>query len=115
MEPDKGSLANNYRQLENRQQPLDMPKTGASLCVPGLGVVTAMNTTTALGELKPSLKLPGSGGHRSRLAHEFRFMRHPLRRWQLQHGGVLTLAQLRDQDDFPIGELQRVVMHGRLV
>jgi hypothetical protein len=27
---------------------------------------------------------------------------------------VLTLAQLRDQGDVPIGKLKRVVMHGRL-
>jgi hypothetical protein len=34
---------------------------------------------------------------------------------QLQDGGVLTLAQLRDQDNFTIGKLKRVVMHGWLV
>jgi hypothetical protein len=28
---------------------------------------------------------------------------------------VLTLAQLRDQDNFTIGKLKRVVMHGWLV
>jgi hypothetical protein len=33
----------------------------------------------------------------------------------LQDGGVLTRAQLRDQDNFPIGKLKRVVMHGWLV
>ena len=41
--------------------------------------------------------------------------RRPLRRRQLQHGGVLTLAQLRDQSDLPVGELQCVVMPSRLL
>jgi len=44
-----------------------------------------------------------------------RFTWGPLQRRQLQHSGVLTLAQLRDQSDLPIGKLKRVVMHGRLV
>jgi len=43
-----------------------------------------------------------------------RFAWRPFQRWQLQDGGVLTLAQLRDQDNFPIGKLKRVVMHGWL-
>src|SRR5262245_57974500 len=44
-----------------------------------------------------------------------RFAWCPFQRRQLQDGGVLTLAQLRDQDNFPIGKLKRVVMHGWLV
>jgi hypothetical protein len=36
-------------------------------------------------------------------------------RRQLQHSGVLTLAQLRNQGEVPIGKLKRVVMHGRLI
>jgi hypothetical protein len=44
-----------------------------------------------------------------------RFAWCPFQRRQLQDGGVLTLAQLRDQDNFTIGKLKRVVMHGWLV
>jgi hypothetical protein len=44
-----------------------------------------------------------------------RFAWCPFQRRQLQDGGVLTRAQLRDQDNFPIGKLKRVVMHGWLV
>jgi hypothetical protein len=36
-------------------------------------------------------------------------------RRQLQHGGGLTLAQLRDQDGFPIRKFQCVMVHGRPV
>ena len=36
-------------------------------------------------------------------------------RWQLRQCGVLTLAQVRDQGDLPVGELQRVVMPIRLL
>jgi hypothetical protein len=41
--------------------------------------------------------------------------RRSLGRRQLQHSGVLTLAQLRNQGEVPIGKLKRVVMHGRLI
>ena len=39
-------------------------------------------------------------------------------RWlrrQLKHRCVLTLAEVCDQGDLPVGELERVVMRGRLV
>jgi len=44
-----------------------------------------------------------------------RFAWCPFQRRQLQDGGVLTLAQLRNQDNFSLGKLKRVVMHGWLV
>ncbi len=43
------------------------------------------------------------------------FTRYTLDRWQLQHGGPLALAQVRDQGDLPVGKLERVVMRSRLV
>ena len=35
--------------------------------------------------------------------------------WQLQHGRVLTFAQMSQQHDLAIGELQRIMMDLRLV
>jgi hypothetical protein len=32
-------------------------------------------------------------------------------RWQLQHGSVLTFAQMRQQDDFSVWKLKGVVMN----
>ena len=38
------------------------------------------------------------------------FHHHTRACWQLQHGCALAFAQMRQQDDFPVGELKRVVM-----
>src|SRR4029450_6107322 len=60
---------------------------------------------------------PARSSHRANghLLSRHRFAWCLFQRRQLQDGGVLTLAQLRDQDNFPIGKLKCVVMHGWLV
>jgi len=35
--------------------------------------------------------------------------------WQLQHSRLLTLAQLCQQHDLPVGELQRIMMGTGLI
>ena len=58
---------------------------------------------------------PRSGPRANRCSLSHPFIWGPLQCRQLQHSGVLTLAQVRDQSDLPIGKLKRVVMHAWLV
>src|SRR5262245_33861292 len=67
---------------------------------------------------EPSADIPSCRPRHRANGHSLsrhRFAWYPFQRRQLQDGGVLTLAQPRDQDNFPIGKLKRVVMHGWLV
>jgi hypothetical protein len=61
---------------------------------------------------QPTQIKPRANGH-SLSRHRFAWCSFQCR--QLQDGGMLTLAQLRDQDNFSTRKLKRVVMHGWLV
>ena len=67
-------------------------------------------------KIKPCQPTPASRreaitGYTASEAYCWLFHRHTRACWQLQHGRALTFAQMRQQDDFSVGELKGIMMN----